>query len=107
MAFLPSVKLPTPFGGEISLPALGGPPVSFPQPPNGRNSKVIAHGLGQDLAQLVDYIPWVGTVIADILDDMHQAEIVKLLSPEEFQQFVKYNKVMPSSVALARAVLFK
>jgi hypothetical protein len=106
MEILPPIKLPTPFGKEISLPALETPPLELPSMPDERGRRAIGHGLGQDLAQVIGIVPWVGDLLHDMLEDMHQAEINKILTAEELKKFNEYNKVLPSSVAMARIFCF-
>lgn len=106
MIILKSIKLPTPFG-EISTPPLETPPLILPKKPDARIRKAIGHGLGQDGAAIIGLIPWVGEVAQSILEDLHQAEIQKILTTEEYQTFLEYNKFFPSSVALARTLCFR
>ena len=100
-------RIPTPFGGEIKLPDLETPPLSLPAMPDARAAKAIGHGLGEDAAQLIGLIPWIGDIVEDILEDMHHAEIKQILSPDEYRKFAEYNKSFPSAVALARTLCFK
>jgi len=107
MQILPSIKIPTPFGGEISTPPLETPPLSLPKMPDARAGKAIGHGVGEDLAEIAGVIPFVGSFIEDALQDMHYAEIKKILTPGEYSKFSEYNKSFPSSIALARVLAFK
>ncbi len=99
-------KIPTPFG-EIKLPDLETPPLSLPTKPDARATKAIGHGLGEDAAQIVGLIPWIGDIAEDILEDMHHAEIKKILTDDEYRKFVGYNKAFPTTIALARTLCFK
>lgn len=99
-------KIPTPFG-EIKLPDLETPPLELPQIPDDRARKAIGHGLGEDAAQIIGLVPWVGDILEDILEDMHHAEIKKILTPEEYNRFLEYDKSFPTTVALARTLCFK
>lgn len=107
MKVFPGITLPTPFGGSFRLPDIETPPLALPKPPDARSLKVIGHGVGEDISNLVGLIPYVGQVVGDLLEDMHHAEILKLLTKEEYQKFTEYNKVFPSTIALARTLLFK
>ena len=107
MQILPSIKLPTPFGGTISTPPLETPPLKLPAMPDSHAAKAIGHGLGEDAAAIIGLIPWAGEIIEDALQDMHHSEIKKLLTSEEYSEFAEYNKALPTSVALARALCFK
>jgi len=100
-------EIPTPFGGSIKLPDLETPPIELPTMPDERCRKAIGHGLGEDAAQVIGLIPWIGDIVEDILEDLHHAEIKKLLTADEYRTFANYNKSFPSAVALARALCFK
>lgn len=99
-------ELPTPFG-TVKLPDLETPPISLPKMPDGRGFKAIGHGLGEDAAGIIGMIPWVGELIEDSLQDLHHAEIKKILTSDEYHKFAEYNKSFPSAVALARVLAFK
>ena len=107
MQIIPSIEIPTPFGGTISTPPLETPPLKLPAMPDERSAKAIAHGLGEDAAMIVGLIPWVGDVLADILVDMHHVEIKKILTDAEYRTFAEYNKSFPTAIALARTCCFK
>ncbi len=108
MKILGGPRLPTPFGGSIKLPDLETPPLSLPQKPDATGMKALGHALGEDVAsELIGRIPVVGSTVGDILSDMHHAEILKILPKEDFQKFTYYNKTFPSTVAMARTLLFK
>jgi len=106
MKIIEGPKIPTPFGGEIKLPDLETPPIELPKIPDPRARKAIGHGIGEDLAQIVGVIPFVGPFIEDALEDMHHVEIKKILTPDEYSRFAEYNKALPSSLALARTLCF-
>jgi len=99
-------KIPTPFGG-IQFPDLETPPLKVPKRPDEKGGKLIKHALGQDLAQVIALVPWVGDFIADTINDMHQREIVSLLGVGEYLKYAEYDKVFPSAVAAVRVSCFK
>jgi hypothetical protein len=99
-------KIPTPFG-EVQLPDLETPPIRLPSVPDERARKAIGHGLGEDAAQIIGLIPWIGDIAEDILEDLHHAEIKKILTSEEYDRFANYNKSFPTAIALIRALCFK
>jgi len=107
MQIISSIKIPTPFGGTISTPPLETPPLKLPTMPDARARKAIGHGIGEDLAEVVGAIPFAGSFIEDSLQDMHFAEIKKILTPDEYSKFSEYNKAFPSAIALARIFAFK
>lgn len=100
-------KIPTPFGGEIKLPDFETPPLELPKMPSDRQAKAIAHGLGEDATFVIALIPYVGDLVADTVVDMHHAEIKKILTPDEFSRFTEYDKGLPTSLALVRALCFE
>jgi len=107
MQILPSIEIPTPFGGTISTPPLETPPLKLPAMPDERSAKAIAHGVGEDAAAIIGLIPWAGEIIEDALQDMHHAEIKKILTDTEYRKFAEYNKSFPTAVALTRTLCFK
>lgn len=107
MKIIEGPTLPTPFGGTIKLPDLETPPLTLPKMPDERGRIAIGHSLGEDAAQIVGVIPWAGGVLEDLLEDMHHAEILKTLTPEEYSKFTEYNKSLPSTIAMIRVFCFK
>ena len=106
MKILEGPKIPSPFG-EVKLPDLETPPIKLPTMPDERSAKAIGHGLGEDAAQIIGLIPWIGDIVEDVLEDLHHAEIKKILTADEYQKFAEYNKSFPSAVALVRTLCFK
>ena len=106
MKLLSGPKVPTPFG-EIKLPDLETPPINLPKVPDERGRKAIGHGIGEDAASILGIIPWVGELAEDALQDMHHAEIKKILTDAEYREFAEYNKSFPSAIAMMRTVCFK
>jgi len=112
MKILSGPKIPTPFG-KISLPDLETPPFSLPKLPDKRERSAIRQALGQDLIDVAESaiaaLPVVGSAsefISVSISDMHAAEIQKLLTKEEYVTYLNYNKLFPSSIAVARTLLF-
>ena len=107
MRIAPSLKLPTPFGGQIELPPVETPPLRPLKAPAIEDARLIAHGVGEDAAGIFGIIPYFGSLLQDSLQDMHYAEIKKLLPADKFPIFTEYNKAFPSGIALARTLLFE
>jgi len=107
MQIIPSIEIPTPFGGTISTPPLETPPLKLPTMPDERSAKAIGHGVGEDAAAIIGLIPFAGDVLSDILVDMHHAEIKKILTDVEYRTFAEHNKAFPTAVALTRTLCFK
>jgi len=99
---LPEIRIPSPFGG-ISLPEYE---LTFPRLPgfNEKNRRAMLHAIGSDVSNLIGWIPVVGDVLADVIEDMHGAEIQKILTPEENREYSKQDKVAPSTIAMARTL---
>jgi len=67
--------------------------------------KEITSPFGVDASDLVALIPFVGTTLADSLRAMHTREIRKILTPEEFDRYTKWDKMYPDTFALLRSRL--
>jgi len=106
MKILKGPEVPTPFG-RVKLPDLETPPLELPKMPDEHARKAIGHGLGEDAAQLIGLIPWIGDIVEDALEDMHHIEIKKILTADEYSRFAEYNKALPTSLALARTLCFE
>ena len=94
-------EIPTPFGrtefGGIEIPPLKMPTLEE------RHKRAFLHTLGIEGTRLIGLIPWVGGIIADNLVAAHTAEIKKLLTDSEFNEYLKWDKVYPDSLALLRS----
>lgn len=101
------IEIPTPFG-PVTLPKLREvlPPFPHEAPKmDERRSKAMSHAVATDLSTIVGWIPVVGDVIADVVEDLHGAELRKLLTKEEMDRYVVEDKVAPSTIALARVFM--
>lgn len=96
-------EIPTPFGkvefGGVELPPLKMPTLEE------RHKKAFAHTLGIEGTRLIGLIPWVGGIIADNVVASHTKEIKKLLTPEEFDRYLYYDRMYPDAVALWRSLI--
>lgn len=99
---LPQRSIPTPFGRvhlpeqEIGLPKLP----SFDE----KSRAAMMHAVGIDLSMLVGSVPFVGDVVADVVEDLHVAELRKTLTPKQYDEFEKNDKVAPATIAVAKAL---
>ena len=99
---LPSTTIPTPFG-KVSLPEhrIGLPKLpSFDE----KSRNAMRHALAIDLSLVPAMIPVVGDVVADVVEDLHFAEVRKELTPKEYDEFIKQDKIAPAIIAMARAL---
>src|SRR5271157_2166049 len=116
MNILPQITIPTPFG-NIKTHALETPPIRFPSMPDEHGKAALKQAIGADLIDLsdtvLDIIPGVDIVgalldpVRDSIADMHEKEILGILTKEEYAEYLEYNKVFPRSVAMARTMCFK
>lgn len=100
---LESRKLPTPFG-SIETPNIELPPLKLPTLED-RHRKALGHTLGIDASDILGIIPWVGSTLADSIRAMHTREIKKLLTPDEYEKYLKWDKTYPDVLALLRSRL--
>ncbi|GAI02858.1 unnamed protein product, partial [marine sediment metagenome] len=99
---LPRTRIPTPFG-TVNLPEhkIGLPKLpSFDE----KSRAAMKHAIAMDLSMIPGLIPYVGDIISETVSDLHIAELRKILTPSEYDRFVKYDKVNPNVVALMRAL---
>jgi len=98
----PETTIPTPFG-SVHLPEhkLGLPKL----PPFDEKSRsAMLHAIAIDGAMVPGLIPVAGDLIADVVEDLHFAELRKLLTPNQYDEFIKQDKIAPATIAMARAL---
>lgn len=100
---LPSIDLPTPFG-RVSTPKVELPPLKLPKLEE-RHRKALGHTIGIDASDILGIIPYVGGTLADSIRAMHTREIKKLLTPEEYDKYMHWDKTYPDVLALLRSRL--
>jgi len=98
---LESRKIPTPFG-TVETPRIELPPLKLPELED-RHRKAIGHTIGIDLSDILGIIPYVGGNLADSVRAMHTREVKKLLTPEEYEKYMKWDKTYPDVLALLRS----
>ena len=88
----------TPFG-KVSVHR---PTLPYLEPPklDARKMDAFKHALASDLGSIIGLIPAVGDVASDVIEDLHWAELRKLLTPAEMKEYTKLDKMSPSSIAL-------
>lgn len=102
---LESKELPTPFG-SISTPTIELPPLKLPTLED-RHRRALGHTIGVDASNILGIIPYVGGALADSLRAMHTREIKKLLTPEEYDKYMRWDKTYPDVLALLRSRIGK
>ena len=101
---LPSKEIETPFG-KTETPSIELPPLKLPPRPDElseRQKKAFDHALGTTGAQIVGLFPVVGSALSDMLEDIHSPKLKELLTPEEKEKFIKYDRTYPTLFALIR-----
>ena len=97
-----SIDFPTPFG-KVRTPGLT-LPVPVPPTMDQRRKEIVKAALADDLAGLVEKIPFVGAFawpIADAVEDTYLVKLQELMTPEEWRTFKEFDKVSPLTVAAA------
>ena len=98
----PETTVPTPFG-KVSLPEYK---LGLPKPPSfdEKSRSAMLHAIAIDGSMVPGLIPFVGDVVADVVEDLHAAELRKILSPSEYDEFLKQDKVAPAIIAMMRTL---
>lgn len=88
-------EVPTPFG-RVNLPAMEVPRRGLPQVDE-RRKRALRHAVATDLTGVLGLIPWVGGLVGGQIADLHGAEMRKILTRTEMDNFVKADKQIPSN----------
>ena len=99
---LPETRVPTPFG-VVHLPEHK---IGLPKLPSldGRTGSAMKHAVAIDLSMIPGTIPFVGDIVADVVEDLHGAELRKILTSKQYDEFLKQDKVAPATIAMARTL---
>ena len=62
------------------------------------------HAVAIDASMVPAMIPVAGNFIADVIEDLHFAELRKSLTPAEYDKFIKQDKVAPATISMMRAL---
>lgn len=100
---LESKEIPTPFG-TVETPSIELPPLKLPKLED-RHRKALGHTIGIDASDILGIIPYVGGNLADSIRAMHTREIKRLLTPEEYEKYMHWDKTYPDILALLRSRL--
>ncbi len=99
---LPETTVPTPFG-SVSLPEhkIGLPKLpSFDE----KSRSAMMHAVAIDGSFVPGLIPFFGDAVADVIEDLHFAELRKILTTEQYDEFIKQDKISPATLAMVRAL---
>lgn len=97
--------VPTPFG-EVHLPSFEEmiPKLEAPKMDE-RRQRALLHGIAVDISSIIGWVPIVGDIVADVVEDLHGAELRRTLTGKEMDEFMIQDKVAPSTIALLRTFL--
>jgi hypothetical protein len=85
---------------HLTLPELSPPSL------DDRQRQGVKAAVAMDLAAVVAFIPVVGDIIGNAIQDTYRPQLQKLLDPSEVQGFNERNKVSPSTtVALLQTMV--
>lgn len=93
----------TPFG-QIKLPELSAPVPKAPKMDE-RTKDAMKGAVATDAAFLVGFIPVVGDFAANVISDTYLLKINLTLTDSEFKDYMKYNKLGPSTYAMVRTLI--
>ena len=66
-----------------------------------RKNKAMRWAVAQDIATIIGQIPIIGDYIEDVIEDSAQVEIHKILTPREYEEFLKKARLTPlESIAM-------
>lgn len=99
---LPLTTIPTPFG-KVSLPEHK---IGLPKLPSldGQSRNAMKHAIAIDGAMVPAMIPAIGDALSDVIEDLHFAELRKILTPRQYEEFIKQDKISPATIAMMRAL---
>jgi len=93
------VEIPTPFG-RVRLPEVVLPaplePLEFEI--DERRRRALLHAVGSDIGGKIP-------IVGDVIEDLHGAEVKRLLTPEEYGEYLEEDKYAPSTIALLKVFL--
>lgn len=99
------VKISTPFGA-IELPRFEVPSLKTPKLDE-RRKEAIKQTIGADAATIFSLIPYVGALISEQIGALHMREVYKLLTSEEWSQYIEEERRYPTNIIPLMAALVK
>jgi len=101
--YVPAQDVPTPLG-RIRTPELKAPEPVPPKVDERRRAAVKA-AVAIDISSVVAAVPVVGDAVADVVEDIYAVRLKETLTPRELTDYMKFDKVGPSTVAVLRAFM--
>ena len=101
--YFPEQDLGTPFG-KVTLPELSLPQVHAPEMGEAHKAALKA-SIGADMASALEFIPGLGPLIAEPIQDMFAARINDALAPGEYKTYMSWEKKSPlSTIAVLQTI---
>lgn len=105
MRLFTAPEISTPFGkikiADVEIPSLEIPKLDE------RRKEAIKQTIGADAASIFNLIPYLGGFISEQISDLHMAEVKKLLTSDEFNQYIEEEKRYPTNIIPLIASLAK
>lgn len=95
LPYFPEQNMGTPFG-KIVLPELALPKIKSPDM-SGSHKEALKASIGADVASLLEFIPALGPIIAEPIQDTFTARINDALEPGEYKTYLGWEKKSPLS----------
>lgn len=103
LPYFPEQNMGTPFG-KVVLPELALPKIKAPEMNEGHKAALKA-SIGADLADVLKFIPAVGPIIAEPIQDTFMARINDALPAEEYRTYLGWEKKSPfSTIAVLQTI---
>lgn len=102
---LREINLPTPLG-SVTTPEIGLPEISV-LALDTRKREALKATLAIDFSGAIALFPGVGDAIADVIEDTYGAKLRGILTDREMGDYTKFDKLGPSTVALARVFMLE
>lgn len=101
--YLRERPISTPFG-RVKLPEIKLPEVHEIELDT-RKREALKAVIAVDLAQIAGLVPVLGDAVADVIEDTFQETVRDSLDDREFRAYTKYDKLGPSTIAMARTFM--
>ena len=96
-------RLDTPFG-TVRAPEIGLPDLKrLTLDPRKRDA--VKAAIAIDASGVVGLIPGIGDIAADVAEDTYGARLRQILTPQEMNQYTRFDKLGPSTVAVVRTFM--
>ncbi len=99
---IPERRLPTPFG-EIKTPDMTLPELAVLKLDD-RRREAIKAAVAIDLSFAVSLIPFIGDLVADVIEDTYGEKLKETMTDGEFEAYMRNDKFGPSTIAAVRAL---